>query len=219
MKFCSTCKIEKELSEFNKDSSRASGYRYDCRPCAKIKYVKNTDKRQIHYQNNKQKLNEKSRIYQQKNKEKLKIKRQIFYENNKTNICMKNMEYEKLQKKLNPLYKLKKDLRKLITMSITRQGYSKNSKTHELLGQDFHNVRQYLIATAISNYGFYDENLQYHIDHIIPCSAAKTEAELVKLQHYTNLQYLYPKDNLSKGNKKDWILNKTKDKANGKSKS
>ena len=47
------------------------------------------------------------------------------------------------------------------------------------------------------NYGFYG----WHIDHIIPLSSAKDEDGLKKLCHYTNLQPLWCKDNLSKGSK------------------
>ena len=43
-----------------------------------------------------------------------------------------------------------------------------------------------------------------HIDHIVPLSVAKTEAEVIKLNHYSNLQYLYASDNLEKSDSLDW---------------
>ena len=45
------------------------------------------------------------------------------------------------------------------------------------------------------NYG------QWHIDHIIPLSSAKTEMEIYELCKYTNLQPLWAVDNLRKNNK------------------
>ena len=42
---------------------------------------------------------------------------------------------------------------------------------------------------------------EWHIDHIIPLASAKTEEDLYKLNHYTNLQPLWAIDNLKKSNK------------------
>ncbi len=42
---------------------------------------------------------------------------------------------------------------------------------------------------------------EWHIDHIIPISWGKTESEVIELNHYTNFQPLWAKDNLSKGNR------------------
>jgi len=46
---------------------------------------------------------------------------------------------------------------------------------------------------------------EWHIDHIIPLSSAETEQEIIKLCHYTNLQPLWAFDNISKGNRLDWV--------------
>jgi hypothetical protein len=48
---------------------------------------------------------------------------------------------------------------------------------------------------SFDNYG------QWHIDHIIPLATAKTEQDVYTLSHYTNLQPLWAKDNISKGAK------------------
>jgi hypothetical protein len=42
---------------------------------------------------------------------------------------------------------------------------------------------------------------EWHIDHIKPLATAKTEKDVYELNHYTNLQPLWAKDNLSKGAK------------------
>jgi len=41
----------------------------------------------------------------------------------------------------------------------------------------------------------------WHIDHIIPLISAKTEEEIYKLCHFTNLQPLWWYENLEKRNK------------------
>jgi hypothetical protein len=48
----------------------------------------------------------------------------------------------------------------------------------------------------------------WHIDHKIPLNSAKTEDEIYKLCHYTNLQPLWWKDNLEKRKKYYNILYK-----------
>lgn len=64
--------------------------------------------------------------------------------------------------------------------------------------EDFY---QHLINTCRVNYGNYDPSMSYHIDHIIPISCAKTEEDVIKLNHYSNLQPLTEEDNLKKGSK------------------
>ena len=46
-----------------------------------------------------------------------------------------------------------------------------------------------------SNYG------EWHLDHKVPISWAKSEEEVYKLSHYTNFQPLWMNDNLSKDNR------------------
>ena len=41
----------------------------------------------------------------------------------------------------------------------------------------------------------------WHVDHIKPLSSAKNYEDFKKLCHYTNLQPLWAKDNLIKGDK------------------
>ncbi len=46
------------------------------------------------------------------------------------------------------------------------------------------------------------ENMgKWHVDHIIPLATAKTEDEVIKLCHYSNLQPLWAEDNWAKSDK------------------
>jgi hypothetical protein len=48
---------------------------------------------------------------------------------------------------------------------------------------------------SLSNHG------QWHLDHIYPVSLAKSQEEIIRLNHYTNFQPLWAEDNIVKGNK------------------
>ena len=41
----------------------------------------------------------------------------------------------------------------------------------------------------------------WHIDHIIPMDSAKSPKDIEKIMHYTNLQPMWSKENISKSNK------------------
>ena len=58
-----------------------------------------------------------------------------------------------------------------------------------------HIQEQFTNGMNWENYG------KWHIDHKIPLSMAKTEEELYKLCHYTNLQPMWASDNRKKGAK------------------
>jgi hypothetical protein len=47
----------------------------------------------------------------------------------------------------------------------------------------------------------WENRSEWHIDHIVPLSSAKSEAEIIFLNHYSNLQPLWAKDNIQKSNK------------------
>ena len=169
-----------------------------------------------YYQKNKEKILERQKKYNQENKEKIsKYKKEYMlgekkYQqqyNNMTQWIKKNnehhkksrAEYMKNYRKNNPLYVLKENISHYIRMALNGK---KNVSYKKYLGCTIEEYKQYLESLFTpemtwENYGFYG----WHIDHIIPLSSAKNEEELYKLCHYTNLQPLWAKENLSKGTK------------------
>lgn len=88
--------------------------------------------------------------------------------------------------------------------------FYKNSKTKDFLGGDFQTVKLYIEKQFSEGMTWENHSIHgWHIDHIIPLSSAKTEEELKSLCHYTNLQPLWAKDNISKGAKLDYKNNKS----------
>jgi hypothetical protein len=90
----------------------------------------------------------------------------------------------------------------MVRSSLRLLGYSKKSKTEEILGCSYEDFILYLESKFESwmtweNRGLYngDFNYGWDIDHIIPLSSAETEEDIIRLNHYTNLQPLCSKVN------------------------
>ena len=85
----------------------------------------------------------------------------------------------------------------MIGNSLRFNGYVKNSKTEDILGCAFEDFKLYLENKfepwmTWDNYGKFNSELNYgwDIDHIIPLDTAETEDDIIRLNHYTNLQPL-----------------------------
>ena len=99
-----------------------------------------------------------------------------------------------------PLYKFRKSLSGNIRDSFKRGGFSKTSRTYKILGEEWLVIKEYFESKftegmSWENYG------EWHIDHILPISTATCEEDVIRLNHYTNLQPLWKEDNLRKSNK------------------
>ena len=190
MKKCTKCKVDKEITEFSKDKQKKDGMRPICKEC-----------NEEYRKENKDKIKEQKKEYYKKNKDKI-IKRQNeykkeYYKKNKDKIIKRQNKRTKNRKLSDPLFKMKCNLRSRTYKAFKHKGYSKKTKTQEMLGVDWeiakkHIERQFTKGMNWSNQG------DWHIDHIIPLSSANTEESLKKLCHYTNLQPLWEVDNLIK---------------------
>lgn len=193
MKKCSKCKEEKELSEFHKNKSFKDGYFSYCKKCYKQYYI-----------NNRSKILEKHKIYRKNNKEKIREyskKHSIVYKNRKN-------EIRKIRRINDINFTLKDRLRARVGQAL--RNFMKSNSTANLIGCSLEQLKEHLQQTAILNeYKDFDINnyngKEYHIDHIIPCSAfdLSKEEEQRKCFHYTNLQILTAKENLEKSDKEN----------------
>ena len=231
-KICKKCSVEKVLNQFRVQKYNGKErYCSWCKQCEKeysSLYDKTSEKRKKYKK-------EYSKKYQIENKEKLKVKKNEYYQKNKERIKEKykqdnakepywkkewykeyrrSPEYREYRKnyianrvKRDKAFALKLRLRKLICRSFRDNNFNKNKKTLEILGCDFNFFHNYLLQTFKDNYGYeWDEKEIVHIDHKKPLATAKTEEDIIKLCHYTNLQLLKEKDNLSKHDKLNYIL-------------
>ena len=165
------------------------------------------------YSKNNENLKEYQAEYRNKNKEYFNEYNKEYYLKNSDNIKNSVKEYRKnnrekinenvrLRCKHDNLFSLRKSICKSILKSIKLSGYYKSSKTTEILGCNIEDLKIYLESKfedwmTWDNRGLYNGELNYgwDIDHIIPISSAKTEEEIVRLNHYSNLQPLCSKVN------------------------
>ena len=88
-------------------------------------------------------------------------------------------------------------VRNITTQAFRVRKYSKKSRTHELLGCDWNFLKNHIEKQFNDGMSWENRN-KWHIDHIIPLASAKSQNELEKLCHWTNLQPLWAIDNLKK---------------------
>ena len=196
MKICSKCEIEKPLNEFYKNKNTLDGYKYHCKLCLKDKidlqnakyYLENVEARTKYYKK-----------YREDNTDWISEKRKKRYKTTRK----AEMEYNLKryhERKCEPLYRLKKNVRNLIRLKIVSNGYTKKSKCTEILGCSFdefklHIESQFEPWMSWDNYGnpkdgIFESNKTWDVDHIIPISSAVTEEDVLNLNKFNNLQPL-----------------------------
>lgn len=194
-KKCSDCKDWKLLENFSKNKSMQDGLCNTCKGCDKIR-------RELFKQCNPQKIKDRSLKYIAENQEVLKQKKKNYYQKNRVRIIQENLSKRNCRFINDPLFKLSHNIRSLINISFRNRNWKKDSKTQVIVGCNFEFLKKHLIDTFIQNYGREIQDVdEIHIDHIIPVSNAKDRESLVRLNHFSNLQYLLAEDNLKKSNK------------------
>lgn len=138
--------------------------------------------------------------YREANKDKIAEYKAAYREANKDKIAEYTAAYRNNRYKTDPMYALTERTRSLICKSLRNKGYSKRSRTHEILGCSFEQLKTHLESQFQQGMSWETRHL-WHMDHRTPLATAKTEEELLKLNHYTNLQPLWAEDNLKKGAK------------------
>lgn len=222
-KICSKCKTEKSITEFHKNKYSQDGLRCECILCRIVEseqYYQKNKKRlsqqtkeyyQIHkkeykeylkkyHQTHKERIAKQVKEYQQKNKQKI-IEYQKKYRKENHDKLLEKTKIQRInRRKIDINFKIMCNLRKRIWDALKFNYKSKH--TLELLGCSLEHLKSHLeskfkLGMSFSNYG------KWHIDHIKPCAKfdLRKVTEQYKCFHFTNLQPLWAKDNLSKGDK------------------
>jgi len=194
-KICRKCKEEKCVGEFYKNIYSKDNLRSNCKICQN----KNST---IWKLNNGERYKEIQKKFRESNPKKTYEYSKKWKNKNEDKVKEYQSNYNKNKYNQDILFKIKTNYRNRLKDIFRDRGYIKSNKSIEYLGCDITFLKGYLESKFTdgmtwNNKGFYG----WHIDHIIPLSSAKTEEDVYKLFHYTNLQPLWGKDNMSKGSK------------------
>lgn len=182
-KICNKCYLMQTVDSFYKNTSAKDGYRNVCKKCFSIQ----------------------KELYYDQQSIKIKLKKKEYYCNNKSKVNASTNRYVVNRLKKDSLFRLKHNVRSLISKSISNQSIKKNTKTEKYIGCSFEELKKHLESQFEStmtwnNYGSY-----WSIDHICPCNQAQNEHELIKLQHFRNLRPMItygPNGNVTKSDNK-----------------
>jgi len=188
-KVCSKCKLEKLLSEYYKREGRFMGVNSYCKLCQlQLKQKKRKE--------NPEKYKEETKKYYIKTKDIQAEKKKKWISENRE----KYNSYWTNRKKKDPVFALIMNMRSRIWKYLRLLNITKNNKTFEIVGCSPQELKEHLEKQFVQGMSW-ENRTEWHIDHIIPLSSAKTEEELYKLCHYTDLQPLWEEENLKKSNK------------------
>jgi hypothetical protein len=215
-KICSKCKVEKDVCEFGIHGSTKDKLRTSCKECrkdeGKLYREHNTEKKKLTIKNWMDKNPNYNQSFYLKNKEKINLNNKNWYELNKEKHRKNNKkwieknidkvrEYHnnriKFQRKTNPLNQLIFNVRTRINSVLK----NKIKSSFDIVGCTPEFLKEHIEKQFTKGMTWELVGKHIHIDHIIPLSSAKTEEEVYKLCHYTNLQPLWAEDNLKKGDK------------------
>ena len=101
-----------------------------------------------------------------------------------------------------PVYRLIHNTRSLVSRSFLYGGFTKGSKTESVIGCSYEEYRDHLESQFTDGMTWENQGTGgWVVDHRLPNSAGKTEEEVSALNHHRNLQPMWEKENIAKGDK------------------
>ncbi len=186
IKTCIKCKQPYSTTEFYKDKTRYDGLNNKCKLCCKRQSKK-------YYSEHTNECKQKFKPYNQQR-----------YLDNKIKIKQQTVQYKKNRRKKDISFKLLDNCRRRLNYALKGNPKSTNSiKLLSCTGEQLklHLESLWLPEMSWNNYG--NGMNKWNIDHIIPCAKFNMvdPEQQKKCFHFSNLQPMWQKDNLTKSNK------------------
>ena len=220
MRVCRKCKIEKPFSEYYKAACNKDGYKNTCKICENFQ-AKLYKREYYKIPENRLRMNKVDNISRIRRKlnnpiefiNKKKISDTKYYRLNKDKIDLQKKEYrartkdarntyirkwQKEQNETNIQFKLARMLRSRVRAALKNN--KKSGSAVKDLGCSLKFLKDYL-ENKFKKGMTWDNHGKWHLDHIKPLIKFDLldRREFLEAIHYTNLQPLWAKENMSKG--------------------
>lgn len=189
MKICKKCDIQKNCNEFHKQTRRSDGLHPWCKSCCSEYGTANQSRK-----------NKATQEWRNRNPVTNKLSDKLSKQRRKDQIRKEQREWQKRTRIERPSFRLAQNIRNRIRLAL--KGETKSGSTFDYIGCSLEELKSYLESKfqpgmTWDNYG------QWHVDHKLPLSKfdLTIEDNMYKLNHYSNLQPLWAKENLRKGAK------------------
>lgn len=224
-KKCCGCKEHKPFPDFNKSKAGTLGLANICRVCTaayKVKYKekypdKLRDSNRRRYEANKEKIRAQVAAYRLANPEAVSAAKKACYEKKKAAYIARIREYAatergrmlrlaaqskatKRRMAEDPVFAMKRRVYSCISSAISGKNYTKSSRTHEILGCSWVEFKAHIEKQFLKGMTW-ERRSEWHLDHIVPLSTAKTAEEVIALNHFTNFRPLWAQDNMLKSDR------------------
>ena len=178
-KKCIKCEVTKPLDEFSKHKRRKDGHQPYCKGCRKEYDAQR-------YQNNSEREKERTRKYSQEHKK-------------------ERNEWARNRRANDPALNLRRNVSNMINHALYRNGGGKDGESvFQYLPYTMEELKEHLESQFEPGMTWKDRS-EWHIDHIYPHSLLPYDSmdhpNFQKAWALDNLQPLWAKENMSKGNK------------------
>lgn len=134
--------------------------------------------------------------HQKKNAVQVRARKRAWEAKNKDRLS----EQRRLKLQSDLLLSLRMRVRRRLQVALQRASYRKSKGTADIIGCTMQELCVHLEQKFLPGMSWEGRSL-WHIDHIVPIAAARTEEEIYLLSHYTNLRPLWGHENISKGDR------------------
>jgi len=192
---CRTCQQVKSMDGFRK---KAKGFSHECLDCsnaaARATYAANLNGKR-------DRLQAVGRARRLTHGQRMNDQKRAYVAANRAKVTQRQNDWSKAKLLSDPLFALKKRIRSQISNAFLSFGCRKNKETLAILGGTFEEFMIHIERQFTKGMNWDRMGKEIHIDHIVPLASATNEAEVIALNHLSNLRPMWATENISKGAK------------------